>query len=269
MVPNTFIRYPTDDPTPGDERRVRLFVFIYLASSAGLFRKCHFSIEQLLRMMLVKTPQRKLKTLQIYETLITTLDWFVQSEYIESPARPFREFEVWELITVDVLYAGLSIDGYSADGKYRSKESFTKITMYEFYILTERANSRVALLDLSIYSYIKSLIFHRRQGTTIEEHAECCYLSYQQLQDACLVSRDALRRSLEFLQNSELIDFNKPDNIEKYEIDGKLYRATGKFSNLKTVFVINRPGYETELQAGVNNYIRENQKSFKYIGGDN
>lgn len=265
-VPNTFIRYPTEDDTPAEERRVRLFLFIYFASSAGLFHRCSFSIEHLLRMMDVKTPQKNLKQKQIYNTLISALEWFVDNEYISEPDTPFDKAEVYDFFTVECLYEDLAIDGYFSDGKFRIKEKFTKITMYEFYTSISRGNSRIPLINLFTYSYIKSLIIHRR-GKTIQEQAECCYLSYQQLQDACGVSRDGLRCSLEFLQNSELLDFQKPDNIEKFSPSGKAYRAAGKFSNLKTVFAINKPGYEAELKAGVENYIRENQKQFKYIGG--
>lgn len=269
MVPNSFIRYSAEDEVSADEQRMRLFLFIYFVSSAGLFSRCTFSMEQLLRIANVKTPQRKLQNLQIYETLLMSLEWLITNEYISNPNVDLRSVSVDQLIMVDCIYEGLSIDGYTAEGKYRSKERFTKITKYEFFTLLERTTSRVPLFDLFIYSYIKSFIINRRPSVSIQEQAECCYLSYQQLQDACQVSRDGLRRSLEFLQNSELLDFNKPDNVEKYELDGKMYKATGKYSNLKTVFVLNRPGYEEELKAGIASYIKQNQKLFKYIGGGN
>lgn len=265
-VPNTFIRYSDQDEIAATDIQFKLFLYIYFSTSLGIFETCSFSIEQLLRMSGMRTERKHLKRISRYSDLLKTLDWFVENEYIAKSEKPFCSYLPQETITIHYTGEDLPIDGYLSNGKYKISERFTKITRYEFYALTAFNTSANALLDLFAFAYIKSLIIHRRKDKfAIQEKPECCYLSYDTLAIACDVSRNTIVKSVQHLNDMGLIVCQKPDNIEKFENKVKYNVSTSKFSNLKMVYVLNIPGYEKELECGIQKYMNDNKVCFKYL----
>lgn len=264
-VPNTFIRYKNTDLIQSTDIQFKLFLYIYFSSSLGIFETCIFSIEHLLRMTGVRRELKHIKRNSKYADLLGALNWFTENGYILPPDKPFEEYDVRDIITIHYLGEDLPIEGYLPNGKFQIKEQFTKITRYEFGSLTYFNESSNSLLDLFIYAYIKSLIIHRRDKYTIEEKPECCYLTYETIATACDVSRNTAVKSVQRLSDLKLIAFEKPDNIEKFKDQRGLRVAAGKFSNMKTVYVLRNSEFEQELECGIEKYIKSNQKQFKYI----
>lgn len=264
QVMNDFINDSFED---GELGRIKLFLYSFLKTHQGFFPECMFNMKYLMEIVGSQASSHLFAT-KLYRDVIAALNWFVDNEYIMAPEKPFDEYKKDELIIVRYLENGFTIGGQTYAGKNKLEESFTKLTEYEYNAIKGTKN---APLDLQVFLFIKMKIFPRAEYMSIEDRAESYHLSYDDITEACGISKPATIRSIKRLKEFKLIASEKPANFEKFARVAGLKAAIGTstYSNLKTVYVLYKPGWEEELKYGVKQYVEQAKELFKYKGDDN
>ena len=251
-IPNHFIRYKKTINLSALDMQMRLFLFVYCSKSFGSFWSYTTTLEHLLRQSGLTTERGRLKKTKYYPVLISTLNWFIENNYIR--IIPNQDLETIPLNSI------IEIHQVAPNGKFFTNRNFTKLTMSEYQILIENNSHRNCLTDLFIYVYIKSLMHNRRHDERRYDAPNCCIISQEQIATFCKLSLGTVIKIIDHLKSFDLIACEKPQNIRRkatLEDNPQILKHLDKYINTRTVYVLKTNGYEEELKSGVNKYIKD------------
>lgn len=252
-----YFNIPYDFLTENDhdsDVKVRVFLFSYIQYNLTAASKVNTSLRDIMYHAGLSNVQRAKKSPKLKEILIA-LHEFEAEGYISLPKKPLNEIGFSELFTIEVLYGGIPVDGYKADGTYILEGQFVKIELEQYNRIILENHSRTNITDFYLFAYIKAHIYYRGTSQTIKDRAEAWALSHNELSAAAGIDVSTVRKTIERLDNDmHLIKYSRPKNIRRGYKDGNARVLKENFFNLKTVYVLNKDGWEEELDWGMKSY---------------
>lgn len=249
-IPYSFL---TDNNHDSDIK-MRVLLFSYIQYNLTGASEVNTSLKHIMYHAGLSSVRSAKKSPKLEEVL-TALHEFEEEGYISLPDKPLDEMGFSDLFTIKVLYGGIPIDGYKADGTYKLEGQFVKIEFEQYKRIILENHSRTNITDFYIFTYIKAHIFNRGKSQTIEERAESWGISYNDMSIAAGIDPTTVKNTVERLDNDmHLIKYSHPKNIRRGYKDGKVRVLKENCFNLKTVYVLNKDGWEDELAWGMKSY---------------
>lgn len=252
-IPDTLIRYNEKDNSSTLERRMRLYLYIYLAASFSKRRYLMTTIEHILRKSGMESIAKQLKHTSRYKVLRQLL-WELEDNDFISGDKPLEDYRINEPIIIKYDLDDLIVIDRTFNGTYTLDKNFTLFTTKEWNLLVENNNAKTKLNDLQVYMTVKSWVRLRRPDESPTLHPEVCVLTLKAICDSTGLSINTVRDSLHRLENKDelnLLATIKPHNKwrgQDEEIDS--------YFNTHTLYAVKIGNYEAELANGDKAYSR-------------
>ena len=247
------------------DKKIRVLLFSYIQYNLTSASKVNASFKDIMYHVGLSNKQRAKDSPKLKE-VITALYEFEEEGYILLPDKPIENMNFHEMFTMEVMYGGIEIVGYKDDGGYILGERFVKISIHEYENIIFEHHSLTNPTDLFIFAYIKAHIFNRGKSQTIEDRAEAWQFSHNELSTAAGIDVSTVRNAVKRLDSDmHLIKYSHPKSIQRGYKDGKVKVLKDNYFNLKTVYVLNKDGWEDELAWGMKKYRNDSYNKFGEI----